>query len=138
AGRWPPLQTLAAAASVLQRRREHHDERTAVAAGLVADEIDRFQRLVNDLIDLARSDQPAHRAPVDVADLARRACAGRDLPPTLVRRAAGTPATWRVERRRVAQVRANLLDNAVRYGAGPVAVRLSRDGDIGIIEVDAD
>ncbi|OON27378.1 MULTISPECIES: cell wall metabolism sensor histidine kinase WalK [unclassified Micromonospora] len=133
-----PLQTLAAAASVLQRRREHHDERTAVAAGLVADEIDRFQRLVNDLIDLARSDQPAHRAPVDVADLARRACAGRDLPPTLVRLAAGTPATWRVERRRVAQVLANLLDNAVRYGAGPVAVRLSRDGDIGIIEVDDD
>ncbi|NBE79622.1 sensor histidine kinase [Micromonospora rubida] len=133
-----PLQTLAAAASVLQRRREHHDERTATAAGLVADEIDRFQRLVNDLIDLARSDQPAHRTPVDVAELARRACAERDLPASLVRLTSGTPHTWRVEQRRVAQVLVNLLDNATRYGAGPVAVRLSRDGDAGVIEVDDD
>ncbi|TWH69894.1 signal transduction histidine kinase [Micromonospora olivasterospora] len=131
-----PLQTLAAAASVLQRRRAHHDGRTATAAGLVADEIDRFQRLVNDLIDLARSDETARRAAVDVAALARAACADRDLPPALVALGADTPATWRVERRRVAQVLANLLDNAVRYGAGPVAVRLSRAGDAGVIEVD--
>ncbi|MEU8612561.1 HAMP domain-containing protein, partial [Actinoplanes sp. NPDC048791] len=34
-----PLQTLAAAASVLERRREHLDERTATAAGQVTQEI---------------------------------------------------------------------------------------------------
>ncbi|RIV41502.1 sensor histidine kinase [Micromonospora radicis] len=131
-----PLQTLAAAASVLARRRENQDERTATAARLVADEIDRFQQLVNDLLDLARSDQPAHREPVDLAELARQACRDRELPESIVRLSAGTPSTWRVDQRRVAQVLANLLDNAERYGAGPVEVRLSHDGDTGIIEVD--
>ncbi|MEU8153246.1 HAMP domain-containing sensor histidine kinase [Micromonospora sp. NPDC048986] len=133
-----PLQTLAAAASVLARRREHQDDRTATAAGLVADEIDRFQRLVNDLIDLARSDQPAHRAPVNVVELARETCNAYDLPGALVRLAPDVPATWQVERRRIAQILANLLDNAVTYGGGPVAVRLGRDGDSGVIAVDDD
>ncbi|MBM0202452.1 HAMP domain-containing histidine kinase [Micromonospora sp. STR1s_5] len=133
-----PLQTLAAAASVLARRREHQDERTAIAAGLVADEIDRFQRLVNDLIDLARSDQPAHRASVDVVALARDACRALDLPTALVHLAPDVPATWLVERRRVAQILANLLYNAVTYGGGPAGVRLGRDGSAGIIEVEDD
>ncbi|MFI6784681.1 sensor histidine kinase [Micromonospora sp. NPDC050276] len=133
-----PLQTLAAAASVLARRREHQDERTAIAAGLVADEIDRFQRLVNDLIDLARSDQPAHRGPVDIVALARDACRTLDLPTALVHLAPDVPATWLVERRRVAQVLANLLDNAVTYGGGPAGIRLDRDGSAGIIEVEDD
>ncbi|SCL13511.1 Signal transduction histidine kinase [Micromonospora nigra] len=131
-----PLQTLAAAASVLARRRDNQDERTATATRLVADEIERFQQLVNDLIDLARSDQPALRAPVDVAALARQACRYRNLPESLVVVAPDAPPTWQVDRRRVAQVLANLLDNAVRYGAGPVAVRLADDGGTGVIEVD--
>lgn len=131
-----PLQTLAAAASVLARRREHQDERTALAAGLVADEIDRFQRLVNDLIDLARSDQPADRASVDVATLARDACLALDLPDSILHLAPAAPATWRIDRRRVAQILANLLDNAATYGGGPTSVLLTRDGSAGVIEVD--
>ncbi|MGC5028471.1 sensor histidine kinase [Micromonospora sp. DT229] len=131
-----PLQTLAAAASVLSRRRDNQDERTATAARLVADEIDRFQQLVNDLLDLARSDQSVHRQPVDVAEVARQVCRDRGLPETIVQVAADTPATWRVDQRRVAQVLTNLLDNAERHGAGAVGVQLSRTGDTGIVEVD--
>ena len=44
--------------------------RSAAAAGLIADEVDRFQRLVDDLIELARSDQPIERSAVDVAEVA--------------------------------------------------------------------
>ncbi|MFG3417196.1 sensor histidine kinase [Micromonospora sp. NPDC048063] len=131
-----PLQTLAAAASVLARRREHLDDRTATAAGLVADEITRFQQLVNDLIQLARSDQPADRRPVDVAALARRVCQARGLPGALVHATGGAATTWLVDQRRVEQILANLVDNAVRHGGGPVAVRLSQRGGTGIIEVD--
>ena len=85
-----PLQTLAAAASVLHRRREHLDARTATAAGLVADEIERFQRLVTDLIELARSDQPADLPRSTWPTLARRACHALDLPADLVDLAPGT------------------------------------------------
>ncbi|MBQ0895524.1 HAMP domain-containing histidine kinase [Micromonospora sp. U56] len=131
-----PLQTLAAAASVLQRRREHHDERTAMAAGLVADEISRFQRLVDDLIQLARTEQPANRERVDVADLSREVCRNQGLPERLVQ-ASSARTAWRVDRRRVVQILHNLVENAVRYGGGPVAIRLSCGANgIGVIEVD--
>ncbi|MER7456813.1 HAMP domain-containing sensor histidine kinase [Micromonospora sp. NPDC126480] len=131
-----PLQTLSAATSVLARRRDHHDERTATAAGLVAAEIDRFQQLVNDLIELARTDQPAQRESVDVGSLAREVCRAHGLSEDLVRVEPGTPADWRVDRRRIEQVLVNLLENATRYGGGPVAVRLSAAGATAIVEVD--
>lgn len=131
-----PLQTLAAAASVLDRRRDRLDEPVATAVGLVAEEINRFQQLVDDLIQLARGDQPAHRQPVDVAALARRLCRTRSVPDSIVRVAAGTPTTWRIDGRRVEQLLLNLLDNAVRYGGGPVAVTLWRRDTAGVIDVE--
>ncbi|MFI5835568.1 ATP-binding protein [Micromonospora sp. NPDC051300] len=131
-----PLQTLAAAASVLNRRKEHQDERTATAAGLVADEVARFQRLVDDLIQLARTEQPAHRETVDVAELARAACRERSLPESLVRVGDGVPHEWWVDRRRLAQILLNLLENAERYGGGPVAVRLDAVDGVGVLAID--
>ncbi|MGB2567083.1 sensor histidine kinase [Micromonospora citrea] len=131
-----PLQTLSAAASVLARRREHLDGRTATAAGLVVEEVTRFEHLVDDLIELARSDRPAQREPVDVVALARRVCRGQGLPESLVRPEPAATELWSVDPRRVEQMLVNLLDNAVRYGGGPVAVRLSRVGGFGVVEVD--
>jgi two-component system, OmpR family, sensor histidine kinase MtrB len=132
-----PLQTLLAAASVLDNRKARLDERTATAAGLVVAEVDRFQSLVEDLMELARSDQPADSEPVDVAELARRACRVRKLPEDLVLTADGDDQErWCVDRRRIEQMLGNLLDNAMRYGGGPTAVRIDRSGDTGRIEVD--
>ncbi|MGV9765423.1 sensor histidine kinase [Micromonospora tulbaghiae] len=133
-----PLQTLAAAASVLNRRREHQDERTATAAGLVADEVTRFQRLVDDLIQLARTEQPAHRETVDVVELARATCRERSLPESLVTVEGDAPRLWWVDRRRFAQALLNLLENAERYGGGPVAIRLGGRDGVGVLEVDDD
>ncbi|MEU8072745.1 HAMP domain-containing sensor histidine kinase [Micromonospora sp. NPDC049151] len=131
-----PLQTLSAAASVLNRRREHQDERTATAAGLVADEVTRFQRLVDDLIQLARTEQPAHRETVDVVELARACCRERSLPESLVTVDGDAPHLWWVDRRRFAQTLLNLVENAERYGGGPVAVRLGGRDGVGVLEVD--
>lgn len=130
-----PLQTLSAAASVLTRHRARLDERTATAAGLVADEIARFQQLVNDLLELARSDQPADRRPVDVVRLARQVCRARNLPEDLLE-PPDDEQFWLVDRRRVEQVLGNLLDNATRHGGGPCAVRLGRTAGWYFLEVD--
>ncbi|MET0415575.1 MAG: hypothetical protein ABW022_06085, partial [Actinoplanes sp.] len=54
-----------------------------------ADEVDRFQTLVNDLLELARSDQPTHREPTEVTELASR------LPWRSRRRALGDPTSSR-------------------------------------------
>ncbi len=119
-----PLQTLAAAVTVLDKRRDELDPRAAAAITLIVDEVARFQALVTDLLQLAQSDQPAHRRPTDVTQLAARVCRSRGLPEGLVDLAAGTPTVWNVDQRRVEQALGNLVDNAIRYGGGPVAVRL--------------
>ncbi|WP_432972270.1 ATP-binding protein [Dactylosporangium sp. CA-233914] len=129
-----PLQTLAASASVLERRRDQLDERTATAAGLVVAELDRFQSLVDDLLELSRGDLPAQLAPVDIGELARRAVQRRGLDPAIVQCA--ETVRWTVDRRRIEQVLVNLLDNAVTHGGGPVAVRVAGRGRDGSIEVD--
>jgi two-component system, OmpR family, sensor histidine kinase MtrB len=131
-----PLQTLAAAASVLNRRRDKLDERTARAAGLIVDEVERFQTLVTDLLELARGDQPPELAPVEVTDLVRQLVRARRLPGSIVD-AGGTPGqTWLVDRRRFEQMVANLLDNATHHGGGAVAVRIGCDGELRYLEVD--
>jgi two-component system sensor histidine kinase MtrB len=129
-----PLQTLSAAASVLDRRRELLDERSATAAGLVTSEIARFQQLVDDLLMLSRGDKPAERTPVDVAEVARSACRQRGLPEALVEGAGDME--WCVDRRRFEQMLGNLLDNATAYGGGATVVRLALDGGDGRLEVD--
>jgi len=131
-----PLQTLAAAASVLGRRRDKLDERTAQAAGLIADEVARFETLVTDLLELARSDQPPDLTPVPIADLVRQIARSRGLPAGAV--TAENAGIWRVDRRRFEQMIANLLDNADRHGGGAVAVRVGCDGDVRFVEVDDD
>ncbi|GAA2700539.1 sensor histidine kinase [Actinoplanes palleronii] len=124
-----PLQTLEAAVSVLERRKDRLDERSASAVGLIAAEVERFQALVNDLLELARSDQPVHREPVVIAELLRGICRSRGLEADLVAIVPGTPEVWTVDRRRVEQALGNLIDNAIRYGGGPVAVRAGRTSD---------
>lgn len=131
-----PLQTLEAAASVVQRRRDRLDERSAAAIGLIADEVTRFRALVEDLLELARSDQPVRREAVDVADLARRVCRSRELPEALVVVLPGTPRIWQIDRRRIEQALGNLVDNANRYGGGPVAIRVGCGHDGCFLEVD--
>ncbi|MDR7276257.1 HAMP domain-containing sensor histidine kinase [Catenuloplanes atrovinosus] len=130
-----PLQTLAAAASVLDRRRDSLDDRTALAAGLVVAEVDRFQRLVDDLLELARTDRPADRREVDVAELARQACRDHGFDPGIVTVVAG-PVIWSVDRRRIRQLLDNLLDNAAGYGGGATEVRLTAGPERCRIEVD--
>ena len=123
-----PLQTLAAAASVIDRRRADLDPKAAAAVGLITGEITRFQALVADLLELARSDRPTQREPVDVPQLADRICRSRGIAGDVLQVQAGTPSVWRVDRRRVEQALGNLIDNAMRYGGEVVAVRIGCTG----------
>jgi signal transduction histidine kinase len=131
-----PLQTLAAAATVLQNRRAQLDERTAVAAQLVAEEVERFQRLVIDLIEITRADSELELSIVDVLALARDQCRARGIDPGIVRIARSVDSAWLADARRVERIVGNLLENAERHGGGAVAVRLRRQKGLNVIEVD--
>ncbi|MET0424245.1 MAG: HAMP domain-containing sensor histidine kinase [Actinoplanes sp.] len=129
-----PLQTLAAAAAVLTRSQERLDPRAATAAGLVVDEVERFQDLVEDLLSLSRGERPAERTEVEVAELAARVCRARDIDPAVVAVEGGD--RWLIDPRRIEQLLANLLENAEAYGGGVIAVRFGLTGGTGTIEVD--
>jgi two-component system sensor histidine kinase MtrB len=130
-----PLQTLSAAASVLDRRRDTLDARTTAAVDLISAEVERFSSLVSDLLELAKSDRPAERRPTDVGALARSLVVARGLPADLVE-VSGEHDTALVDPRRVEQILTNLLDNAARHGGGAVRVGVHiTDGDV-FLDVD--
>ncbi|MEV6349891.1 HAMP domain-containing sensor histidine kinase [Actinoplanes sp. NPDC051851] len=131
-----PLQTLEAAASVLQRRSDRLDERSAAAVSLITAEVARFQALVNDLLELARSDQPVRREEVEIEGLIRGVVRSRGLDEEIIEIVPGTPALWSVDKRRVQQALGNLIDNASRYGGGPVSVRAGGPSGGHFLEVD--
>ena len=130
-----PLQTLSAATTVLARRRESLDERTAAAVDLLTEEVARFESLVTDLLELARSDRPAERRPTDVVALARGLLTSRRLPDRLLD-VTGEAQVLDVDPRRFEQILANLVDNAVRHGGGLARVGLRVADDELELEVD--
>jgi signal transduction histidine kinase len=130
-----PLQTLSAATSVLAHRRAELDERTGSAVDLLGAEVERFEQLVTDLLELARSDRPADRRPTDVIALVCAAVARRGLPPSTVR-ITGDGSTALVDPRRFEQVLTNLLDNADRHGGGATCVGIHTDSRVVRLVVD--
>lgn len=70
-----------------------------------------------------------------MAQLARHACATRGLSPQIVH-TNGDGQVWYADRRRLAQVLGNLLDNAGQHGGGATAVRLGRAPGVVFLEVD--
>lgn len=117
-----PLMTLAASVEVMQARRAEMPERAQVALDLLVSDVARFQGLVEDLLEISRFDAGAirlHREDLLVAEFVRQAIAVSSMPSTPV------SVTDRAEtmimqgdRRRLARVIANLIDNARLHGGG--------------------
>jgi two-component system sensor histidine kinase MtrB len=133
-----PLTTMVNAAEVLRRRRDEMPPTAGRAVDLLTSELDRFQRMVVDLLDISRADAgAADPAPelIDLAELVRNVVAAR--PAARVHVECDEPAPLvRGDRRRLDRVVANLLDNAERHGGGAVLVAvLRRDGRVRL-EVD--
>ena len=135
-----PLQTLSAATSVLDRRREQLDDRSAAAVALLTDEVARFESLVTDLLELARSDRAAERRPTDVVALTRAVLESRRLASTVLsvsEPAVGEPAVMLdIDPRRYEQLLVNLIDNAAKHGGGVVRIGLSVGDEALTLEVD--
>ena len=69
-----PLMTLAASVEVMQSRREELSERSRAALDLLTSDVSRFQRLVEDLLEISRFDAGAEVTPetLKAAGLATR------------------------------------------------------------------
>lgn len=124
-----PLMTLSASVEVMDARREEMPERAQAALDLLKSDVTRFQGLVEDLLEISRFDAGAVRLHLEellVAEFVRQAVAVSSVPDTPVR------VTERAEmllingdRRRLARVIANLIDNARLHGGGTPEITIA-------------
>ena len=133
-----PLTTIRIAADILFETREQLEASAGRSAELLQSQLERFESLLGDLLEISRYDANAatlDAESADVCDLVRRAAADAEqlaarrgtridfrLPPE--------PCVAEVDRRRVERILRNLLDNAVEHGEGrDVVVTVAGDRD---------
>ena len=115
------------------------------AATVIRSEANRLERLVADLLDLAKLQTNGFSmsiVPIDLAERARTDCSGfvpaaqaRGL--TLRCESSG-PVQVLADPDRVSQILANLIENALKYARQSVVVTVDQAGGHGIVTVDDD
>lgn len=133
-----PLMTLNASVEVLNNNRDSMTERNQIALDLLTDDVTRFTALVEDLLEISRYDvgSASLRAePIDLVEFVRQSV---DRSPYEVVIDVGALQYLVVagDKRRLAQVVANLVDNAAKYGAGDTCVVVGHEDDFAIIAVE--
>lgn len=127
-----PLMTLSASVEVMQARRDEMPERARSALDLLVADVTRFQGLVEDLLEISRFDAGAIRLESEefpVAEFVRQAIAVSIAPQSTLhvdRRARNLLITG--DRRRLARVIANLIDNGTSYGGGNLEISVMAEG----------
>ena len=123
-----PLMTMAASVEVLESQHEELPDRAQRAVELITEEIGRFRQLVEDLLEISRYDAGAVRLDLDEVRLAEFVLQAVDhsghqvVPIELDAGLLGVVV--RADKRRLARVLANLLDNAAKYGDGATSVSM--------------
>jgi PAS domain S-box-containing protein len=128
-------------ATLLNKWGRFTDDQKRVMLETVNADADRVTRLITELLDVSRIESgrlEVHRQLVDVPDRARKIIAGRvaagepeDRFRLEVR--SGMPETW-LDADKVDQILCNLVENAVRHGAGIVTIVVEparMDGEFG-------
>ncbi|MGN6689216.1 MAG: ATP-binding protein [Actinomycetales bacterium] len=132
-----PLTTMATSLSILESRSAELSPRAGQGLQLLSGEVHRFQQLVEDLLEMAKSDSAERvREPLRPAELVMHVLdrAGAERMPVEVE-AAAMEATVVGDKRRLEQALRNLLDNANQHAGGGAEVRLRRTQEAIVIEI---
>ncbi len=139
-----PLTTIQMAAELLYAERGQFSPQLARSAELLTAELDRFQLLLADLLEISRYDAGVARLESDVEDLgavvtnavdASRALAERHGS-ELVVHTSDAPVRVEMDSRRVERILRNLLGNAIEHGDGrPVVITVRADEQAGAVTV---
>lgn len=131
-----PLTTIRMAADVIADVKDDFDPATARSVELLQTQLDRFESLLADLLEISRYDAGAallEGDDIDVLMLVRRVVEA-SIPladrygSEIVVTTDGNDATAYVDARRVDRILRNLLDNAIEHGEGrQVAVTVGAD-----------
>jgi two-component system sensor histidine kinase MtrB len=130
-----PLTTVRMAAEVLHEARDEFDPVSARSAELLQTEVDRFEALLTDLLEISRFDAGAAVLAVDKVDLcdvvqhvvdAHASFAASTG--TQVNVHSDGPCVAEVDGRRIERILRNLLVNAIEHGEGrPVDILMAAD-----------
>jgi two-component system, OmpR family, sensor histidine kinase MtrB len=131
-----PLTTVRMAADLIFAERDAFDPTVARSAELLQAELDRFESLLTDLLEISRFDagfaalDAEHTDLVPIVERVADQLAGlaERVGVSIVLRLPDTPVIAEVDPRRVERVLRNLVGNAVEHGeAKPVEVTLAAD-----------
>jgi len=128
-----PLTTIRMAGDLIHDSRHDFDPSVARSAELLHNEIDRFESLLSDLLEISRFDAGAAVLDVEATDLC--VTIGRTVESTAALAArrgsrlevipTDAPCVAEIDPRRVERILRNLVVNAIEYGEGrPVTVQL--------------
>jgi signal transduction histidine kinase len=135
-----PLTTLTAAADVLRARADALPNRAKYALELAVAEIDRFRQMVEELLELSRTEagaDPLLLEPVRLGELALQVATrigGSTFVVDLDHDLDEQPLL--VDKRRVERILVNVIENAESHGHGLVALHAHRSNGVVRIEVD--
>jgi two-component system, OmpR family, sensor histidine kinase MtrB len=132
-----PLTTVRMAADVLHEARKDFDPSTARSAELLQAQLDRFEALLTDLLEISRYDAGAavlDAESIDLRDLTRRVT---DVALPLAERKGSvlrldfprSPCVAEIDSRRIERVLRNLVVNAIEHGEGREIVVSIRAND---------
>ncbi len=139
-----PLTTMATTTAVLQRHRDELSPAGRESLDLLSADLAIFQALVEDLLEMARSDAGAVGHLIEVVPAGQLVeqsvrSAARHFgcePPPLDVAVEVDGARVSVDRRRFERVMTNLTANAQRYAGGISAVRIAVEGTSLVVNVD--
>ena len=130
-----PLTTVRMAAEVLHEARDSFDPVTARSAELLQTEVDRFEALLTDLLEISRFD--AGVAVLSLEEMDLRDLVGRvveanakfaEVTGTPINIHASEPCKAEVDARRIERILRNLLVNAIEHGEGrPIDILVEGD-----------
>jgi two-component system sensor histidine kinase MtrB len=142
-----PLMTLSASVEVMEARRDEMPERARAALDLLSSDVTRFKGLVEDLLEISRFDAGAVRLHLEellVAEFVRNAVAISSVPTARMTTTQHSESLLiEGDRRRLARVIANLLDNARIHGgvadSGEVTISVQEiaeaDGQVSRVQI---
>jgi two-component system sensor histidine kinase MtrB len=139
-----PLTTVRMAADVLHAGREDFPPHLARATELMVDELDRFESLLADLLEISRYDAgmaELSAEPIDIrssinTSIAAAASVAEQLGVQIVTTVPDHPVVAEIDTRRVDRILRNLIYNAIDHADGkPVELELAADQDVLAITV---
>jgi two-component system, OmpR family, sensor histidine kinase MtrB len=126
-----PLMTLRASIDVMRGRRDQLPARSQAALDLLIHDVDRFENLIEDLLEISRLDAGAADMwlePTVLADLVRNSIEYHSYDVAVIVDDDAQDLIVEADKRRMSQVLANLLANAENHAEGVSAIRIKNAG----------